>query len=381
MEVRHQGVDRAEAVARGDEDLGRAGEGVEAAGLVCGALQKAQGRGADRDDPAAPRADRVEGVRGGGVDVSDLGVHAVLCGVLRLHRQEGAGADMQRDVVPFEAGGVEGGQQILGDVQAGGRRGDSAGLAGIDRLVVGRVPLIDRALARDVGGQRQDSERGDPLVEERAREVEPQHDLAALPLRRHGGVELREVAGRVRPGAEPDPVARREALGGPREGAPAIRRLAQMQHRLHALAGRAGAQAQAVQARRDHPRVVEDQGIARPQEARQVGHTAVGEAGTRIHHEQPRRAARLGGSQRDARLGQVEIEEVHTHRAPPARNARANQFPGPAQRNLSGAVRVAAKPLPGRDGHDGRPPMPWFSLRPRDPADRAGRFPMSPRWC
>ena len=58
--------------------------------------RRSDGR-ADRNDAAAGGARRVEGVGGFGGDLAPFGVHAVLGRVLGLHRQEGAGADVQRD--------------------------------------------------------------------------------------------------------------------------------------------------------------------------------------------------------------------------------------------------------------------------------------------
>ena len=73
------------------------------------------------------------------------------------------------------------------------------------------------------------------------------------------------------------------------------------------------------QTRRNHPRVVEDHQVSRPQQGRKVGHSAMGEAGGEI--QEARGIARTGGARRDRLAREVEIEGVDPHRwlpAPPA---------------------------------------------------------------
>src|SRR5271166_5155319 len=60
MEIGQEGVDRAEAVARRDEDRGLAGEWPNSAALVRCGLEKASGGRADADDPPALRTGRVQ---------------------------------------------------------------------------------------------------------------------------------------------------------------------------------------------------------------------------------------------------------------------------------------------------------------------------------
>ena len=77
--------------------------------LARGAFEQAQRGGADRDQPPARRARGVEPIRGRGVDPAPFGVHDVVGGVVRLDRQEGAGADME-------------GQRLVADPRVGQRR-------------------------------------------------------------------------------------------------------------------------------------------------------------------------------------------------------------------------------------------------------------------
>ena len=93
--------------------------------------------------------------------------------------------------------------------------------------------------------------------------------------------------------------------------------------RLKAIARAAlAAQTLAVQRGADHARVVEHQRVAGAQQVGQVADDAVVEPvpsprkrgeGRRPHHQQPRGIARDGGLQRDALVGQVEVEEVGAH--------------------------------------------------------------------
>jgi hypothetical protein len=61
------------------------------------------------------------------------------------------------------------------------------------------------------------------------------------------------------------------------------------------------------EARGDHLGVVEDQPVAGQQILGQVDGARVDLAGG-ARHQQPRRAARLGGPRRDQRLGEVKVE-------------------------------------------------------------------------
>src|SRR5262249_22549269 len=72
------------------------------------------------------------------------------------------------------------------------------------------------------------------------------------------------------------------------------------------------AAAHALQSRRDHPGVVEDQKIATPQQRGQVRHRPVMQA-VRRDVEQARSVAWLDGSLGDQLVGKVEVEEVDAH--------------------------------------------------------------------
>ncbi|MNT08076.1 hypothetical protein D3C72_1428050 [compost metagenome] len=136
MEVGHQHVAGAEAVARRDEDGGVAVEGLDHAVLGGRAFQQAKRGGADADDAAAGGADGVQGGGGLGRDLAPLGVHLVVGGVIGLDRQEGAGADVQGHGVGGDAARANGVQQSGGEVQTRRRGGDRAVIGRKDRLIV-----------------------------------------------------------------------------------------------------------------------------------------------------------------------------------------------------------------------------------------------------
>ncbi len=70
------------------------------------------------------------------------GMHAVPGGVLGLDRQEGPRPHMQRDLVQADPALREPRHQRVGEMQAGGRRGDRALHAGEHGLVVGAIALV-----------------------------------------------------------------------------------------------------------------------------------------------------------------------------------------------------------------------------------------------
>ena len=103
-----------------------------------------------------------------------------------------------------------------------GRR-DRALVLRIDGLVIDQVLLVGRPLAGDVRRQRQLAETRDGLIEERPGECEAKHDLAALLLLDHFGIEAHQLARRALGSfAEADAVADRELFRRSREGAPAV---------------------------------------------------------------------------------------------------------------------------------------------------------------
>ena len=140
------------------------------------------------------RARRVERVGRRRADDAVLGMHPVIGRVVGLHRQERAGADMQRHGVHADAARLQPRHQIVGEMQSGGRRRDRAFVVREQRLVVGAVLVVGGAARRDVGRQRHVAALRDRLVEHRPVEREGQRHLAALAFGFHGRVELAEEA-------------------------------------------------------------------------------------------------------------------------------------------------------------------------------------------
>ena len=141
--------------------------------------------------------------------------------VLALDGEEGAGADVQRHEMPGDAARVEGREQALGEVQAGGGRRHGTLAAGIDGLVALGVPGLDCAPAGDIGRQRRIADGRDRLVEIGAGEAERQLHLAAFADPRHRRVEGAQQA-HAAVVTEADAVALGKALGRAREGEPAM---------------------------------------------------------------------------------------------------------------------------------------------------------------
>ena len=193
MEIGQQRVDGAEAIAGGDEDRRLAFEGAKRAVLAGGAFEQPRRGRADGDDAAAARARRVERRGGRRVEPAPFRVHGVAGGVVDLHRQERAGADMQRQAKNPSAGRFDARDQLRGEMQPGGRRGDRPLLVREHRLVVGAIGRRDPSARGDIGRQRRRADAVDRLVERRAVKGEGQSDLAVLAFRLDLGVERRRA--------------------------------------------------------------------------------------------------------------------------------------------------------------------------------------------
>ena len=134
-------------------------------------------------------------------------MHAMILRICRLDRQKGAGADMQRHGVECCALRFDRRDELGGEMQARGRRGDSACVAGEERLIVLPVLRIGRPLAGDIGWQWHLRRDARSLVERGAGEREGKRDLALLALVFHFRVEA--PAGRRALGIAPKRIVRR----------------------------------------------------------------------------------------------------------------------------------------------------------------------------
>ena len=298
VEIGHQAVDRAELVARRDEDVGVALERADDAVCAGRAFQQAEAGGADGDDPAAGGAGAVQAVGGGGVDPAPFAVHPVVVGLVDLDRQEGAGADVQGQGLAADPRCVQRLQQGIGKVQRRGGRGDGALFAGKHRLIVAGVALVDRPLAGDIGRQRHGAgafeQQLDRLVAEKAQDETAVVELC-FRLRRNILAEI-------------DGLADAQPFGVADEGLPAAQVDALVQGRTDA-----GVAAGAGQLRRNDPGIVEDQYVVGAEQARQVADQMVGQpvAGDL---QQLRAVARHRRSQRYALRREVKVEKINAHR-------------------------------------------------------------------
>jgi hypothetical protein len=135
VEVGEEAVHRAEAVAGRDEDVGVAFEGVDLPSSSA-ALSSRRSEVVPTATIRPPPRAGVEALGGGGVDAAPFAVHAVLVRVLGLDRQEGAGADMERQRLVADAGALERLHQPRREVKRGGGRGDGPLLAREHRLII-----------------------------------------------------------------------------------------------------------------------------------------------------------------------------------------------------------------------------------------------------
>lgn len=113
---------------------GRWGEGCGSA--AGGGFERAQHGGADGDDAAAAGAGAGDGIEALRRDDERFRMHFVVGEVIGFDRGECAETDVESQRGDFDALVGEGGQELWGEMEAGGGSGDGAGVLGIDGLVV-----------------------------------------------------------------------------------------------------------------------------------------------------------------------------------------------------------------------------------------------------
>ena len=157
MEVRHQSVDRLEPVSWPDDEVGLAGAWPDAPVRV-GALERPDRGGSDGNHPLAPRPSLRVGLGSFLGDKEGLFRDAVIVDVVGVDARERPRADVKDDFVDEHASGSEGVEQIVREVEAGGRGSDASRLLGVDSL----IPLtVERAVGPiDVRGE---GKMADPL--------------------------------------------------------------------------------------------------------------------------------------------------------------------------------------------------------------------------
>ncbi len=224
-----------------------------------------------------------------------LCVHLVFAEVIDPHGLERARSDVQGHVRAHDAGALAGGEQRCVEVQSGGRGGYGSGRARIDRLVALAIRVLDRTM--QVRRQRHLT----VTVEERGRRSpEIEHPEIAVAAGDPGPVALGQVDAR--------PDRRRLARAQLHEGAvPADHTLEQD---LDAAPGLLAA----VQPRRDHARVVDDQQVPRTQQAWELDESAVGQRpGAPVQVQQPAVAAPRDRVPRDQVVGKFVVEVAAAH--------------------------------------------------------------------
>ena len=174
-------------------------------------------------------------------------------------------------------------------------------------------------LQRNVGWQRHRADGADRVVEHVTREIERELDLAGFAFRRYGRIERTHHTAVARV-AEVDTVARLQAFCRTCEGAPGVIADALGQVEIN-FRLRLAADADAGKRRRDHAGIIEDECIARLQQAWKIAHDFVREIGVvtdaaaldRAHDQQARRIARLNGVKCDGAFRQFEFEKIGSH--------------------------------------------------------------------
>ena len=224
----------------------------------------------------------------------------MLARIVGFDRQKGARADMQGEDRQADAAPSECLDQRRGEMQPGGRRGNSALGAGEHRLIIGPVARVAAAGALDVGRQRHHAMTRQRLAERRPLQIEAQGHVALGMLVRH---PRREILGEV------ETVAGMQPAGALGKGAPRAAAFVMMQGYLDSRSATFSDKTS-----RHYLRVVADQQIARPQQIRQIENMPVGETSLCRDMQQARRLARLAGMIRDQFARQREIEIVEAHR-------------------------------------------------------------------
>ncbi len=251
--------------------------------------------------------------------------------ILVAHRLKGAGADVQRDVREAHAARIERGQHRVVEVQAGGRRGDRAGLARVDRLVALAVARL--GVAPDIRRQRHVAVALEQL--EPGIAVLPQYEQIAI-ARAHLAFDAAlEDQARAR--------LRRLARAQLREQRVLV------EHAFDQHLDLAAAILAPEQARRDHARIVEHQQVTRFDQRGEVGEKPVVEAiPRRVDAEQARRAAILERRLRDQVLGKLVVEIAESHRPRRALKSAHDTGKRPPRVNKSPARAARSRYCTGR---------------------------------
>ena len=268
----------------------------------------ADGGGSYGDDAAVFAEGGVDGGGGFWREGVALAVEVDVFDAVYADGLEGAEADVECDVGGLDAALPEGFQNLWREVEAGGGRGDGAGLLGVDGLVA--LAVFWAVFAMDVGRERHVADAVEGGVEV-GDWLEADGTLAVFAV---GDDFCLEAAV-----AKADDFSGEDFAAGADEGEPFPLGELLGEHDLDAAGGvMAGlgmeAGALAVKARGYDPGVVEDEEVAGLEEGGKVAEVAVGEgSGGAVEGEHARGGAVGEGFLRDEFFGEMEIEIGDEH--------------------------------------------------------------------
>ena len=269
--------------------------------VVGGRLEATNHGGADGDDSPPARTGFRDRLADRARHIEQFAVHHVGVDIFTTYRLEGAGADMQRDMGRAHALCRQPLQDAVVEVQSRGRRRDRAGFAGIDRLVAFAVGTL-------VGAANVRRQRHVPVTLEQFQPV-------ALPLLEHEKIAVAGAHHALDFTFQPERRARPRCLAGAQVGEQPLR----IEHPFDHHFDPAAAVFLAVQAGRDHPRIVEHQQVSGIDEIDEIGEPAIGVlAVARIDQQQARGDALAQRLLCNQFLRQVviEIAELHAGNGP-----------------------------------------------------------------
>ncbi len=273
VEVGNQPIDRLEAVAGPNEQVGLPGARRDGPVGSRRRLQSAHRGSAGGPYGAPALAGVVDPLRRRLADAVPFGLDLVLSRILAFHRAERPRSHVKREASDLYAPVRDGIEDPAREVEAGGRGSHAAHLIGVNRLVPCPVGFV--VGSPDVGRQRHVTVA---LQRHRYREIGDQADDPATGFARVFDLD-------PQPLPDLDPATRLQLAARPHHGAPTaafdVERLDQQD-----LGGGARRLA-ADQPRREDPGVVEHQHVAGTHQLRQVGEDPVGKAavGTADHQQ------------------------------------------------------------------------------------------------
>ncbi len=194
MEISHQQIDRPELIARCDENIGRARPWANDAIFTGSALDQAQRCCADTDYPATSGMNGIQRIGSFLRNVTNLGMHLMVRGVVGFDRQKRARPHMQRYEMFFDATIADFLEQIGCEMQPGSRCCNSPFLTRINSLIISAVALIFSALGCDIRRQRNVADRSNGFIQHRARKIEHQQSFTRVTLLSNGCVECSKEA-------------------------------------------------------------------------------------------------------------------------------------------------------------------------------------------